>query len=148
MSEKENIESNEVKKETFFRCSSVFSHIDNVPYEDSIKCVESGEYVVDDSCFCPTSEAIKQLGRISDPSSGQLAEVYDFPNGKDNGKTLPITRRRDFHDLAEISQEIRAQTDKMNNEILKGQIEVAEKAAFEKELQSIAVSSQSSNSKE
>lgn len=148
MFKKENVETKEVQKDTFLRCSSVFSHIDNVLYKDSIKCVESGEFVVDDSCFCPTSEAIKQLGRISDPSSGQLAEVYDFPNGRDNGKKLPITRRRDFNDLAEYSQEIREQTDKMNKEILKGQIEVAEKEALKKELQSIAVSSQNSSKKE
>lgn len=143
-----NIECQDVREKTFFRCSSVFSHIINKLYEDSVKCVEPGEFIVDDSCFCPVSEAIKQLGRISDPSPGQLAEVYDFPNGRDNGKQLPITRRRDFHDMAEYSQEIRTQTDDMNNEILKAQIESAERNALQEELRSIAIGSDSTTAKE
>lgn len=131
---------------TFFRRSHVFTHVKNELYEDTVKSVKPGPFVVDDSCFCPMSEAIKQLGRINDPSSGQLAEVYDFPNGKDNGKELPVTRRRDFHDIAEYSQEIKNETSKMNKEILKGQVEKAEREALKKELESVAVSSKGSES--
>lgn len=135
----------EIKKENkLFRRSHVFTHVKNDLYEDTVKAVVPGPFVVDDSCFCPMSEAIKQLGRINDPSSGQLVEVYDFPNGKDNGKQLPVTRRRDFHDIAEYSQEIKNETSKMNKEILKGQIEKAEKEAFKKELEAISVSSKGS----
>lgn len=128
------------------RLSGYFSHVEKTMYEDNLPIIEPGEFIVDDSAFCPMSEAIKQLSRVNDPTLGQLSEVYDFPDGKDTGKQLPITRVRNFGDLAEYSQEIREQSKNMNNEILKGQLEAAERESFNKELESIRVESSKSSS--
>lgn len=147
MENKENEVIVEKHDDDIIRDSCLFSHNKIKKEVYTIPVVESGEYIVDDSCFVPMSEAIKQLQRIADPSSGQLAEVYDFPTGHDNGKILPITRQRDFHDLAEYSQEIRENAQKMNTEILKGQVEAAEKEEFKKELESVKLES-SGNKKE
>lgn len=133
------------KENIIFRNSSCFSHVENHKVICELPEVPQGVYVVDDSCFTPMSEAIKQLSRINDPTSGQLSEVYDFPNGRDTGKHIPITRRRDFGDLAEYSQEIRDSSQKMTSEILKGQLEKAEKEAFAKELESVRLNASSSS---
>lgn len=106
----------------------------------SLPDTPSGEFVVDDSCFVPMSEAIKQLNRINDPTNGQLAEIYDFPNGKDTGKSIPITRRHDIKDIAEISSEIMDSTKKMANEIAEGKQEAIDKADFEKTISDIKAS--------
>lgn len=147
MENKEKEVKEEKHDDDIIRDSCLFSHNKIKKEVYTIPVVESGEYVVDDSCFVPMSEAIKQLQRIADPSSGQLAEVYDFPNGHDNGKILPITRQRNFNDLAEYSQEIRENAQNLNTEILKGQVEAAEKAAFEKELESVRAEASQTTSK-
>lgn len=63
----------------------------------------SGEYVVDDSHFVPMSEAIHQLG--VNASASNNAGLYDFPDGKDTGIPLPISRKKGVT-LAEISMAI------------------------------------------
>lgn len=83
------------------------------------------EYVVDDSNFVPIKEAIKQLNRIADPSIDDIAHSYDFPNGKDNGKAIPVTRTHNFGDIAELAVDINQQTEKMCKEIMKGKKEIA-----------------------
>lgn len=138
----------ELKAGMILRDSTYFIHTEKEQYEDKLPIIEAGEFVVDDSAFCPMSEAIKQLSRVNDPTLGQLSECYDFPNGKDNGKQLPITRQRNFGDLAEYSQEIREQSANMNNEILRGQLEAAEEEAFKKELENVRIESSGQTSKE
>lgn len=97
----------------------------------------SGDYLIDDSNFIPMAEAVKQLNRINDPTFGQLAQVYDFPNGKDNGKSIPLTRRHDIKDIAEISAEITAEVKDINSKISEG-IDIAiEKQKFEKSIQDV-----------
>lgn len=97
----------------------------------------SGKYVIDDSNFIPMAEAIKQLNRINDPTSGQLAQVYDFPNGKDNGKQIPLSRRHDIKDIAEISAEITNEVKDINSKISEGIDIVIEKNNFEKSIQAV-----------
>lgn len=69
-------------------------------------------YIVDDSCFQPMSEAIKSLAKQPGVTSNEIAMTYDFPNGQDNGQRVPVGRRADVHDIAEISAEIMADTRK------------------------------------
>lgn len=85
----------------------------------------NSEYVVDDSNFVPIKEAIKQLNRIADPSMDDIAQSYDFPNGKDTGKPIPVTRTHNFGDIAELAVEVNQQTDKMRKEIMQGKKELA-----------------------
>lgn len=68
------------------------------------------ESVADPKFYTPTSELINNimLGEGTDNSQ----DTYDFPDGKDNGKELPIWLRQGV-DRAEISQEML----KMQNEI-------------------------------
>lgn len=146
--EKLKEEVKELKAGLIIRDSTYFIHTEKKQYEDKLPIIESGPFVVDDSAFCPMSEAIKQLSRVNDPTLGQLSECYDFPNGKDTGKQLPITRQRNFGDLAEYSQEIRESAKNMNNEILRGQLEAAEKESFKKELESVKVQSSGQTNKE
>lgn len=75
-----------------------------------------GPYVVDDSCFIPISEAIKQL-KDTQITSREIEECYDFPSGKDTGKPIPVTRRANFHDITELStaimEDVNANTEKL-----------------------------------
>lgn len=70
------------------------------------------EYVVDDSNFVPMSEAVRQL--VSGYGAGNKNEqLYDFPDGKDNGSAVPFSRSAAFKDLAELSTELNAQNEKL-----------------------------------
>lgn len=61
-------------------------------------------YIVDDSSFVPISEALKQLQNVQPLNESKLDSFYDFPDGKDNGMSIPISRSpRNFSDIAEIS---------------------------------------------
>lgn len=61
-------------------------------------------YIVDDSKFSPISEALANINGQT-LSDSQIAQSYDFPDGKDNGMTLPIGRGR-FADIVDLSSEI------------------------------------------
>lgn len=63
------------------------------------------DYIVDDSDFIPISEAIKN---IHDNSIGadEINIYYDLPNGKDDGRKIPVNRRHDIKDVTEISEAI------------------------------------------
>lgn len=100
----------------------------------------TNEYLIDDSCFIPMSEAVKQLG-VNSSSQTNVNSLYDFPNGKDDGSPIPFTRQRAYNDIAELSNAI---TDKMNE--IKEDIEVQTKLQktkedFENRLKSIDSSS-------
>lgn len=65
----------------------------------------SAPYVIDDSKFSPITQALKNInGTVL--TDDQIAQSYDFQDGKDNGMELPIGRGR-FADIVEISTEIR-----------------------------------------
>ena len=62
-----------------------------------------GSYVVDDSSFVPLKEAVKNVraGAITPQMAKQL---YDFPDGKDDGSKVPVDRTHNFTgDIAEVS---------------------------------------------
>lgn len=76
-------------------------------------------YVVDDSCFVPMAEAIKQL-KTNQISASEIETCYDFPNGRDTGKEIPVTRKHGYSDITEISQAIMEDTARTVEEIEKG----------------------------
>lgn len=71
-------------------------------------------YMIDDSKFCPTSEALKNINGAP-LTDKQIAASYDFPDGKDNGMSLPIGRGR-FNDITELTAEIRKTDTSLKNQ--------------------------------
>lgn len=59
----------------------------------------------DASFFVPTSEAVKRLASAPAMSRDMINSAYDFPDGKDNGMSSPITRKPGA-DIAVVSQSI------------------------------------------
>lgn len=97
---------------------------------------EKGAYICDRSRFIPVSELAKSV-RNESIGAADLGR-YDFPDGKDDGRDVPIARRRP--ELAEMSVEVRRQ-----------QKEVADKIADAKrlaEFKKLALSGSDSISKE
>lgn len=105
-------------------------------------------YVVDDSCFIPTSEAIKQLGANSGAAT-DLKQFYDFPDGNDTGMSVPITRTKSVKDIAEISSHIMDKVNDTADKVSEARNAAKKKAAFEKSLNNIkAAGNTSSNATE
>lgn len=103
---------------------------------------ESGDYVVDDSCFIPMSEAIKQLSSNGGSSASDTL-LYDFKDGKDNGMSVPATRTKQIKDIAEISTHISEQTEIMSEKIKESKAHYKKVQDFENALASAAKSSSS-----
>lgn len=104
-------------------CKNKFSRLDTVSVSETIKRVVytspeqvNNEYLIDDSCFIPMSEAVKQLG-VNSSSSTNINEMYDFPTGKDDGREIPITRQSGYKDLAEISTVVAESADQIKADI-------------------------------
>lgn len=72
----------------------------------------SAPYVIDDSKFSPITQAFKNING-SVLSDEQIAQSYDFQNGKDNGMEIPIGRGR-FTDIVEVSTELRESNNKLS----------------------------------
>ena len=66
---------------------------------------KTSPYIVDDSYFQPVAEALKNLKNGS-LTSTEIQTYYDFPNGRDDGSSVPINRRHDMKDITEISNAI------------------------------------------
>lgn len=81
---------------------------------------EKGPYVCDRSRFIPVSELAKGV-RNESIGATDLGR-YDFPDGKDDGRDVPIARRRP--ELAEMSVEVRRQQKEVADKI-----ETAQKVA-------------------
>lgn len=96
---------------------------------------KSGDYVVDDSCFIPMSEAVKQLGANGSNGNNETL-LYDFPNGRDNGMAVPATRTKNIKDIAEISTHISEQTEIMSEKIKESKKHYDKVKAFEAALES------------
>lgn len=62
------------------------------------------ESVTDFSYFMPRSEAIKTI--TGNLSSSDIDGSYDFPDGRDSGSKVPVSRQRGV-DLAILSEELR-----------------------------------------
>uniref|UniRef100_A0AAU8AYE9 Uncharacterized protein n=1 Tax=Dulem virus 253 TaxID=3145730 RepID=A0AAU8AYE9_9VIRU len=63
---------------------------------------EWDESIVDKSHFIPVAEALKNLEANSASMHSDLTR-FDFPDGKDNGMTLPPSRRPGA-DIAEVQE--------------------------------------------
>lgn len=101
-----------------------------------------GPYVVDDSNFVPVSEAIKQLNKVAPLTDEEIKAAYDFPDGKDNGMSIPINRKNNIAlDVAEVSSSIMAKTEELSNKIAEEKNKAQRKADFEKRLSAIKTDS-------
>lgn len=78
---------------------------------------EVGKYIVDDSNFIPMSETVKQLSKIQPLSKGVIEGVYDFPDGRDDGRKVEVARLRP--EIVELSTEARNQQAKIKKQLKK-----------------------------
>lgn len=101
------------------------------PKEYPTESIEWGKSVTDDKFYTPTSEAIRNLILSGDSAGGQ--DVYDFKDGKDDGRAMPIWRQQGV-DRAEISQEMLKQKQEIEEiqENEKTNARLSEKRAKEK----------------
>lgn len=110
----------------------------NIPAEPN------GDYIVDTSAFIPTSEALKQL------QSGALGNVnlqglYDFANGKDNGKKIPVDRTHSYTgDIAEMSVAVAEQRQNVIDGIIDAK-DKYDKDMFKKQLRNDIANSNNTN---
>lgn len=84
-------------------------HIDFFPVKDMFEEVDLKlhgkfeESKADFTKFVPTSESVRSL-----PAGDIGLQHYDYPDGRDDGRPVPIGRRRGV-DIAELSEEVRKQ---------------------------------------
>lgn len=94
------------------------------PKEYPTENIEWGESATDKKFYTPTSEAIRNLVLSGDNPGGE--DVYDFQDGKDDGRALPIWRQEGV-DRAEMSQAMMDIEDEMaeikENERAAGELE-------------------------
>lgn len=86
-----------------FETINTFEKIKGSEYE--LPKTDVGSFIVDDSCFIPMSEAVKQLG-VSGGAVDESQLHYDFADGNDTGIPIPISRQKNVKDIAEISSAI------------------------------------------
>lgn len=116
---------------------SMDAKLETYDYENPKEKV--GPYIIDDSNFVPISEAIKQLNKVAPVSDEEIAAAYDFVDGKDNGMTIPITRRNNIAmDVVEVSTEIMKQTEVLSEKITNEKLKAERKAKFEADLHAIS----------
>lgn len=104
-----------------------------------------GEYVVDDSNFVPTSEAIRQLG-AGGVSKNIQNQYYDFPTGEDSGVPVPFSRRPECNDIAVLSSRISEDTETMSEQIKESKKARARADKLEADIKAAAASSASAAS--
>lgn len=114
-----------------FNTINVEEKLSLVDYE--LPKTPSSNYVVDDSNFVPMAEAVKQLG-VNNTGAEDLISCYDFPDGNDNGMTVPLSRTKNGKDIAEISSSIMDQVDQTTEHIRKEKDYQNRKKAFEKSI--------------
>ena len=88
-----------------------------VDYE--LPVIEYSESLVDKSHFIPTQEAVKRLVNAPPLSADIIETMYDYANGHDTGMNIPIGRKPGA-DLAEISQDIVARQNDINEKLKEG----------------------------
>lgn len=86
-----------VKQISFFPVKDMFEEIDVELHGDF------GESKADFSAFVPTAESVRSL-----PVGDIGLQHYDFPDGKDDGRPVPLGRKRGV-DIAELGEAIIAQ---------------------------------------
>lgn len=87
------------------------------------------ESVTDFSYFIPRSEAIKTI--TGNLSSSDIDGNYDFPDGRDSGAKVPVSRQRGV-DLAILSEELRRADKAVSDAVSDAKREAKLKARLEK----------------
>lgn len=101
-------------------------------YGPEIENIDS-PYIVDDSAFIPQSEAVKQVNALKALSDVEIKSMYDFPDGRDDGRKSSFIK---YHkDIAEVSQDIRAQTSKVKQSLKDYKDEVERRKKFKERLE-------------
>ena len=80
---------------------------------------EFDDSLTDKSHFIPMSESVKRIKGMAPISGDTIKQMYDFPNGRDNGSQLPVGRKIG-HDIAELSTAIRQDSEYAKKELAKG----------------------------
>lgn len=102
-----------------------------VPY--TLPQIPAGEFVVDDSCFIPMSEAVAQLG-ANNVATEKIKNYYDFPTGIDDGREIPFSRTKNAKDIAELSTRITEQTKEIADKLESDKLTMQKRKAFEDKL--------------
>lgn len=90
---------------------SAVNLVDKISIVDyALPVTPDSPFVVDDSAFCPMSEAVKQLAKVPQVTSDEVKQYYDFADGRDTGKKVPFERSSDFKDITELSNNIIEET--------------------------------------
>lgn len=87
-----------------------------IDYE--LPVIEYDESITDKSHFIPMAESVKRLS-VGPMSADTVATIYDFPDGKDNGMRVPLSRKKGI-DIAEVSNEIRISQNKIKEQLQEG----------------------------
>lgn len=99
---------------------STVSSIKGVGKLETYKYMFTGddcESITDKSMFVPESEALRKLKSGDSALSASDMQYFDYPDGKENmSDKVPIARIKGA-DIAEISQEIKADQAKIKKEI-------------------------------
>lgn len=92
------------------------------------------ESLTDKSHFIPTSEAVKRLASAPPLGHDVVRQIYDFPDGRDNGSAVPLSRTKGV-DMAVLSTAIRLEQDSVNTAIA----EAKDKARVRAEIDSMTL---------
>lgn len=120
-----------------FKTINILEGSEIFDYKNPVKVF--GESVTDKSHFVPMSESVKSLRGVAPLSADIIKMAYDFPNGRDNGSKVPVSRNKGI-DLAVLAQD----TLSLGSEIDKALAEGAKNAKIANDVNSIISNSNSS----
>ena len=109
----------------------------NKVFEYSIPEDVFDESRTDRSHFVPTAEAVKRLAGAPPIGNDVVKTIYDFPDGVDNGATVPISRNKGV-DLAVLSDSVRRQQAEFSSKLLAEAQDAKERAIIQKHIDSLA----------
>lgn len=125
-----------MKKIKIKRLSTINVNDGSTIIDYELPTTPDSDYVVDDSCFVPIAEAIKQL-KANNISAAEIEQTYDFPNGVDTGKSIPVTRRADYSDITELSSAIMEDTKTQAAELEKARDKKRRQDKFNSQLEEL-----------
>lgn len=98
--------------------------------QEYMKGAESCESIADMSSYVPNKEIMRKA------ATGQIngQALYDFQDGKDDGRKVPVSRIKG-KDIAELSEEIKKQQDSVKNKITEAQEKAEEEARAKQSLE-------------
>lgn len=107
---------------------------------------QSGDYVVDDSCFTPMSEAVKQLSRTAPLTADEIRMAYDFVDGKDNGMKVPVERMPRTSDIVEIMEPVKLEAQELSAKLSRAKERIVQARQVEQALKMSKSSASDSSS--